>query len=1109
MRALKSTFIIFSFVALFSTISGCSPSSVDSGSAGTVVIGGGGTTTTVAGISVSANPTTVPAGARSTITAHVVDSIGAPIANATVTFSLSDPTKAQLSLATAVTNSMGDTSLTLTAGSTAAPVTVNAAAGSKTGNITVTISGQLTGGSMNIVGNPSTLTYNSSSSISVTVTDSLNAAVVGATVDFTLSDPNLGALSYMSRITDNQGMVTNLFTSSTSTGTEVITATTSSVLQATLNIPILPPTGSGSLTLTASSPSIATYGTSTLSAVLKDNTNMPIIGATVDFARSDTTLGAGTLSSPTAITNSSGVAQVVFTAGSLATTQIVTASYATAGLSAQASIGITASPPATLTMSANPMNLLVLGSSMVSALVKDAAGNPVANGIPVTFSLNDPSLGTLSSTFGTTANNNGTATTTFTASNKAGAASITATAGTASGNIAITISPAAIANIAFVSANPQFVGIKTATSTPTSIVTFKVTDVNGTPVNGASVTFVMSGPGGGAYITGSVVGAATATSSTDLNGLARVTLHSGTVAGPVTIVATTYVNSGVQTTLSGSITAGNTSIALADASGLPNSGLVLIDTELISYASNTSNTLGGCTRGDIGTTAASHTNGTQVYGQSAHSTSATQISIGGGIPSASHFTLTSEKYNMMGLTYCDLTSTITAILADAFGNYNIPTNTTVNFYSESGASIQSGSSVPVNSKGEATATLRACPGAIPDVVSGVTPSFAGYFGSSNEPWTASDVNPRDGWVTILATTMGEESYLNENSDGVFTRSYSTTACPPGYTCECDGGTTNEYGGCITSQKNPSSSCNTATTCATGRRSEGFIDISEPFYDVNDDGLRDDGQTAPFELSIDINNNGQYDGPNGLWDGPDCNASNSACLASKMIWKDIRLSLTYSTFMFWPHPDIDNCFDLVGCSAYYANSGASAPFAVAPPSIQKGGSGTFCGYIGDANLNRPPAGTVIAGIASPGTVVAPGSVTLPDRLSTGPAEFCFTVRIGSTDTASSTNVGVTVDGLTLPMLTVPLTTPPLSIVTAVLANATNGVAYNSTLVASGGTPPYLNWVVTAGALPGGLTLDPGTGTISGTPTATGTFNFTVRVSDSTSTSVSRNLSLTVN
>jgi hypothetical protein len=64
-------------------------------------------------------------------------------------------------------------------------------------------------------------------------------------------------------------------------------------------------------------------------------------------------------------------------------------------------------------------------------------------------------------------------------------------------------------------------------------------------------------------------------------------------------------------------------------------------------------------------------------------------------------------------------------------------------------------------------------------------------------------------------------------------------------------------------------------------------------------------------------------------------------------------------------------------------------------------------------------------------------------------------------------------------------PPAGVVT----NAYAGYTFS----ASGGSPPYA-WAVTAGSLPGGLTLAPD-GTLAGTPTAVGSFTFTVRATDS--------------
>jgi hypothetical protein len=72
-------------------------------------------------------------------------------------------------------------------------------------------------------------------------------------------------------------------------------------------------------------------------------------------------------------------------------------------------------------------------------------------------------------------------------------------------------------------------------------------------------------------------------------------------------------------------------------------------------------------------------------------------------------------------------------------------------------------------------------------------------------------------------------------------------------------------------------------------------------------------------------------------------------------------------------------------------------------------------------------------------------------------------------------------------------PPVDITTGVLASGTVTRAYSATLRASGGKAAY-TWSLVSGALPIGLTLNPTTGAITGTPTESGGSAFTVRVTD---------------
>lgn len=63
----------------------------------------------------------------------------------------------------------------------------------------------------------------------------------------------------------------------------------------------------------------------------------------------------------------------------------------------------------------------------------------------------------------------------------------------------------------------------------------------------------------------------------------------------------------------------------------------------------------------------------------------------------------------------------------------------------------------------------------------------------------------------------------------------------------------------------------------------------------------------------------------------------------------------------------------------------------------------------------------------------------------------------------------------------------------LPDATNGSAYSASYTRTGGHTPF-SYTISAGALPTGLTINPSTGVISGTPTVNGAYTFTVRVQD---------------
>jgi len=84
--------------------------------------------------------------------------------------------------------------------------------------------------------------------------------------------------------------------------------------------------------------------------------------------------------------------------------------------------------------------------------------------------------------------------------------------------------------------------------------------------------------------------------------------------------------------------------------------------------------------------------------------------------------------------------------------------------------------------------------------------------------------------------------------------------------------------------------------------------------------------------------------------------------------------------------------------------------------------------------------------------------------------------------------------------------PLSISTTTLPDGVVDEAYNASLTAAGGTPPY-SWSVSDGTLPPGLTLNPD-GTVTGTPTTSGTYTFTAKVTDAASRTAEESFSIAI-
>lgn len=147
---------------------------------------------------------------------------------------------------------------------------------------------------------------------------------------------------------------------------------------------------------------------------------------------------------------------------------------------------------------------------------------------------------------------------------------------------------------------------------------------------------------------------------------------------------------------------------------------------------------------------------------------------------------------------------------------------------------------------------------------------------------------------------------------------------------------------------------------------------------------------------------------------------------------------------------------------------------------------------------------------------PATITIPANSLTGTATFSVVddTLVEATESATFA-IGNPSSGITLGTTTsasVGITdndvAPTITLSPAALPPGTVGAAYNQTITASGGTAPY-TFLVTAGVLPNGLTLNPNTGVISGTPTTATNAEFNVTATDANGFTGSRAYTITIN
>lgn len=608
------------------------------------------------------------------------------------------------------------------------------------------------------------------------------------------------------------------------------------------------------------------------------------------------------------------------------------------------------------------------GTTGVTVLLLNSTGQAMPYTKTVTFSLDNPGLATITPSATTSS---GSIATTLTAKTIEGTVTLTAAVDGKTASQTVQISNQSAAANVTLAANPA-----TVTVGGTAVVSATVTDGSGNPMaDGTTVNFKVDNTNLGTIVPsasisgGAGVAQATFSAGTTTSGTATITATSGSASGTTAL--------GINGAAAGSIeflSATPQIIVLKGAGGQETSdvqfivndsaGNPVVGSQTVTLTLSGPNggeyigTNPGDTTLDVGTVAGIASTilhsgtipGTVTITATVKGTNLTTssgvIAIGGGVPSAGHFSLSTTVKNLDGFEKDGLVAGITARIADRYGNYNVLQGTSVSFYSECGA-IDRAVNLDANGQGSVEfRTQKPFPQVFPIGLSeqNIVNNYKDKLGV-----TMTDAyHPGNGLCTIVAVVDGEEEFTDGNADGIY-------------------------------------------------------NIGETFEDTYDDIFLDKDDSPmnvppalvtssyPFDptfedLIVDRNKNGSFNGLNGIWD------------SNKRIASQIKLLYTGA-------PDPNNPY-ISGISVALSGDPTASPAVPPTPltegdmiTVSTGGSQKINFSIHDQNYNTPIDGTNFTISLDVGSLTGTTTYTYTDSSVLGAPIFSVTV---SDDTPGTTD-----------------------------------------------------------------------------------------------------------
>ena len=406
-------------------------------------------------------------------------------------------------------------------------------------------------------------------------------------------------------------------------------------------------------------------------------------------------------------------------------------------------------------------------------------------------------------------------------------------------------------------------------------------------------------------------------------------------------------------------------------------------------------------------------------GASTISSVSEQLNIGIGLPDQDSFSMALESFALQAYSSANVQNGITLSAADHFGNPAV-TGTTFTVIADKGGRVGTVANNNAQASCEITNASEATQGSctLTWLSSGDRPDVDVNRSSRTNiaPLTQAQ-NDRFGRTNLLAYAIGEETFYDSNSNGLFDVECSNCIDTNG-DGTLDGDLDINGDGTI-----------------DPNLTEAFDDIGEPFADTNEDGeytndqidandpTPGDDSDDVTETFVDFNSNLAYDGPNGVFDGALCSqAAISAghCASLTYVWDEDTFAMSTDGGIFYfrdsnplagnyEYEQSGNPPSDISVSTEVANLSGSAPTI----SLTAGApSDTIYILITDGNANNIPSGSTITITCSNCDVTAGDSHTVVN--SSNPAVYATTLNRPTTVSQTSGQLTVeyeTPDGTT--------------------------------------------------------------------------------------------------